>query len=287
MNGRRSAGVPPVDVLSIRCAAKGQRPRSGRFWAPVNVLMRPSVSKGHIGIVRRGRSGLVLQELRRDPSPGCGPVIDTLLVCRMVPPSPVQCRCSDCRAYHLLRPLVRSHASMATIISHAALPLAIGFGLGRKYIPRRLMFTGVAASMFPDADVIFFRFGATYDTIWAHRGFTHSIGFAIVMGVAAAFFLRRAARPIIVFAFVALAGFSHGLLDMLTDGGHGIAILWPATAQRYFFEWRPIAVSPLAAGRFIHRALRIAQSEFLWIWIPAGVVALGLRASRHHQGAIS
>ncbi|HEV2595677.1 MAG TPA: metal-dependent hydrolase [Sphingomicrobium sp.] len=174
---------------------------------------------------------------------------------------------------------------MATIVSHAAVPLAIAVGLGGRRIPRTLALAGVAASMLPDADVIFFRFGATYDSSWAHRGFTHSVGFAIIMGLVAVLLFWRARRPVFVFVFVAFASVSHGLLDMLTNGGHGVAILWPASTQRYFFDWRPIEVSPLAAARFVHRAVRIAFSEFLWIWVPATIVGLVLRALRHAQGA--
>jgi inner membrane protein len=176
---------------------------------------------------------------------------------------------------------------MPTIISHAAVPLALGIGLGEERVPRALMLAGVAAAMVPDADVILFRFGATYDSPWAHRGFSHSLGFAILLGLIAVPLFRKAIPPMVAFAFVAFAAVSHGLLDMLTNGGHGIAILWPASDQRYFFEWRPIQVSPLAAGRFATRAARIARTEFLWIWIPAIIVALGLRAFRPQQGPAS
>jgi inner membrane protein len=72
---------------------------------------------------------------------------------------------------------------------------------------------------------------------------------------------------------------------MLTNGGHGVAILWPLSDQRYFFDWRPIQVSPLQASRFVTRAAGIASSEFLWIWVPATIVALAIRATRPHQGA--
>ena len=68
---------------------------------------------------------------------------------------------------------------MPTIISHAAVPLAIGIGLGQRRIPAPLLAMGVVASMLPDADVLLFRLGATYDTAWAHRGFSHSLGFAV------------------------------------------------------------------------------------------------------------
>jgi inner membrane protein len=176
---------------------------------------------------------------------------------------------------------------MPTIISHAAVPLAIGAGLSEKRIPFPLLAVGVAASMLPDADVLLFRFGATYDSIWAHRGFTHSVGFAAAAGLIAALAFRSVAPMRTSFAYVALAALSHGLLDMLTNGGHGVAILWPATEQRFFFDWRPIQVSPLAPGRFVLRAARIARTEFLWIWVPAIVVAFGLRAFGRYQGATS
>ena len=169
---------------------------------------------------------------------------------------------------------------MPTIISHAAVPLAVGLGLGGRRIPGPLLFAGVAASMLPDADVILFRFGAAYPEVWSHRGFSHSIGFAILLGLLALLALRKSGSPLLVFAFVALSALSHGLLDMMTNGGHGVAILWPLSDGRYFFFWRPIQVSPLAADRFLRRAGAIAETELLWIWLPAIIVALGVRVSR-------
>jgi inner membrane protein len=138
--------------------------------------------------------------------------------------------------------------------------------------------------MLPDADVLFFRFGATYDSLWAHRGLTHSLGFAVIVGLIAMTLLRRTVAPLLAFLVVAFAAASHGLLDMATNGGHGVAILWPGSAQRYFFDWRPIQVSPLSANRFVSRAGQIAQTEFLWIWVPAALVALGLRTYRRNEG---
>lgn len=175
---------------------------------------------------------------------------------------------------------------MPTIISHAAVPLALGIGLGGKRIPRALLAAGMLACMLPDADVILFRFGATYDGAWAHRGFSHSLGFAIFLGLVAAGGLRRFAPPPVAFGFVAFSAASHGLLDMLTNGGHGIAFLWPLTDHRYFFDWRPIQVSPLAASRFSTKAAAIARTEVMWIWLPAILIGLALRLSpRRRPGA--
>lgn len=174
---------------------------------------------------------------------------------------------------------------MPTIISHAAVPLALGIGLGHKRIPAALLMSGVLASMLPDADVILFRFGATYDGPWAHRGFSHSLMLAMLIGLLAAFCLRRTAPPLLAFAFVAVSAASHGLLDMLTNGGHGIALFWPFDDQRYFFAWRPIQVSPLAPARFVTKAAAVARSEILWIWLPALAFAAALRQGRRSGGA--
>src|SRR5436190_877593 len=134
---------------------------------------------------------------------------------------------------------------MPTIITHAAVPLALGIGLGNRTIPPRLLATGVLASMIPDLDVIGFSFGVPYGTALAHRGFTHSIAFAATLGLLGACFFRRwQASFARAFAFLFVAMASHGLLDACTNGGSGIALLWPLTDGRYFAPWRVIEVSP-------------------------------------------
>ena len=177
---------------------------------------------------------------------------------------------------------------MPTIISHAAVPIALGIGLGEKRIPRGLLVAGIAVSMLPDADVMLFRFGANYNDVWSHRGFTHSLGFALLVALAGAALLRKVALPLVSFAFLFIAMASHGLLDMLTSGGHGVAILWPLTADRYFFDWRPIQVAPIVGpnffDRFTDRAAALLRTEVLWIWLPALIVAIALRAARNGKG---
>ena len=39
---------------------------------------------------------------------------------------------------------------MPTVITHAAVPLCIGLGLGSKVIPPRLLFAGIILAMLPD-----------------------------------------------------------------------------------------------------------------------------------------
>ncbi len=63
---------------------------------------------------------------------------------------------------------------MPTIVTHAAVPLCLGLGLGSRIIPPRLLLAGVAIAMLPDADVLAFKLGVAYGHVFGHRGFTHS-----------------------------------------------------------------------------------------------------------------
>jgi inner membrane protein len=127
------------------------------------------------------------------------------------------------------------------------------------------------------------RAAALVEAPFSHRGASHSLVFAV--GVAAVLapmavrshegFPRGRAW---LYLFFAVA--SHGLLDMATDGGRGIAISWPFSAARYFFPFRPIAVSPIGLRFLSERGLRVMASELLWVRLPAAVVALVSSRSR-------
>ncbi|HVR39947.1 MAG TPA: metal-dependent hydrolase, partial [Thermoanaerobaculia bacterium] len=47
-------------------------------------------------------------------------------------------------------------------------------------VPRTAIVAGVIASILPDADVAGFAFGIPYGSMFGHRGFTHSILFALL-----------------------------------------------------------------------------------------------------------
>ncbi|MGH8109698.1 MAG: metal-dependent hydrolase [Arenimonas sp.] len=162
---------------------------------------------------------------------------------------------------------------MPTIISHMAIPLAIGLGLGKRKISEHLLCAGVVASVIPDADVIGFKFGIEYASQFGHRGFTHSICFALILGLLAMFAHKKLdCSRLAAFAFVGACAASHGLLDMLTDGGLGIALFWPFDNTRYFFPWTGIEVSAIGRGFFSMRSLSVLASEFIWIWCPSIVL---------------
>ena len=154
---------------------------------------------------------------------------------------------------------------MPTIFTHPAVTLLRPwFG----DVPRHAVVAGMAGAILPDLDVAAFALGIPYDHPLGHRGFTHSILFALLYAALCALILR--VRPFFIF-FCTL---SHTLLDALTDGGLGVALFAPFSNERYFFPWTPIRVSPIGAGFFSPRGLETIVSEVVWVWAPC--LALGL-----------
>ena len=109
---------------------------------------------------------------------------------------------------------------------------------------------------------------------------THSIAFAAALGAVLTYTLFRHSHPDpwLIFLFLFVSTLSHALLDMLTNGGQGVALLAPFSKQRYFFPWRPIEVSPIGVRRFFSaRGVQIIRSELRWVWLPsAGIYILGI-----------
>jgi inner membrane protein len=129
-------------------------------------------------------------------------------------------------------------------------------------------------SMLPDADVLGFRFGIAYAAAWGHRGATHSFAFAMLVGTligATAFLFGVSSLRTGVCAVLVLS--SHALLDTLTDGGLGCALLWPFKLERYFAPWNPLPVAPIGRAFFSAAGLRVAMAELL-LFLPFWVYAI-------------
>ncbi|HEX6083831.1 MAG TPA: metal-dependent hydrolase [Thermoanaerobaculia bacterium] len=154
---------------------------------------------------------------------------------------------------------------MPTIFTHPAVTLLRPWF---RNVPRRAVIAGALGSILPDGDVAAFALGIPYEHPLGHRGFTHSIAFALLYAAFCALLLR--VPPYFIF----LCTLSHTLLDALTDGGLGVAFFSPFSNERYFFPWTPIRVSPIGAGFFSARGLETLMSEVVWVWGPC--VALGL-----------
>lgn len=125
--------------------------------------------------------------------------------------------------------------------------------------------TLVALSMVADVDVLAFRFGIPYSAPFGHRGATHSLVFAFVAATAAALVLSRAGGRALgsLMLIASLVAASHPLLDAMTDGGLGVALLWPFSNERFFAPWRPIPVAPIGARMLSSRGLRVVWIELV------------------------
>ena len=164
---------------------------------------------------------------------------------------------------------------MPSIISHTIVGLALGKIVSIENLPKRFWLLSAICPALPDADVIGFAFGIPYHHFFGHRGFFHSIFFALLLGIIVVslffreekFFSNRWLSFALHF-FIITA--SHGILDAFTNGGLGIALLSPFDNTRYFFPWTPILVSPLGVKAFFSVwGLRVILSEFFWIWLPS------------------
>ena len=176
---------------------------------------------------------------------------------------------------------------MPTIITHSVVAASSGIGFSSGKETLKFWLLSLICSSLPDADVIGYRYLyiPTYE-FFGHRGFFHSPFFAALLAIIVvcvfyrkeAIFSRQWWKYLLYF-FVLTA--SHGVLDALTNGGNGIALLSPITNERYFFPWTPIEVSPLGIKAFFsQRGLMVLKSELTWIWIPCLLFVILLKVKR-------
>lgn len=158
---------------------------------------------------------------------------------------------------------------MATIFSHA-----IAAGTLYKlstFSKRKILFFCLLGSLIPDFDVIGFKLGIQYGDMLGHRGFSHSIIFAIIYALAVIFLFFRKDFSINkgkLFMLFFISIMSHNLLDMLTNGGLGVGLFIPFTSERYFFPYTPIEVSPIGKNFFSGRGMAVLLNELYLVILP-------------------
>ena len=180
---------------------------------------------------------------------------------------------------------------MVSAFTHAAVAVACGTLAPRERLPRRAWLLGAVAAALPDLDYFLHRGDWFADGPYSHRGFTHSLLFAAALGsalTAVATWRRWPGARAWWFGYLALCTASHGVLDACTNGGEGIAFLWPFTDARWHFPWRPIEVAPLSIdGFFTAHGAEVFQSELRWVWLPmAAVVLAGALVRRRRAAAV-
>ena len=162
---------------------------------------------------------------------------------------------------------------MASVFGHAIVGATLAKTLDDQN-SRLLLLLAISSAILPDLDVLAFNFGIPYAHPLGHRGFTHSIAFALVWAfILMILFGKR--QKLIWFLVIFMSTLSHGILDAMTSGGEGVGFLIPFNSERYFFPFREIIVSPLGIERFFSDwGLRVIYSELKYIFIPCLLILL-------------
>lgn len=192
---------------------------------------------------------------------------------------------------------------MCSAITHAVLGLQVArIGTGER-MPVRYWVAAAALGVLPDIDGVRRTFAPGWNEgMWGHRGVTHSLLAAAVVGglMTLALFPRgqmpeqagaggvgRArgwSSPISrwqVWAVLAAAMALHGLTDMLTNGGSGVAVFAPVSLERERWAFHPVEVSPMSVGRFFSdRGVEILKSEARWVLLPGALVVAAVEVLR-------
>ena len=173
---------------------------------------------------------------------------------------------------------------MASIFGHAVAAIAIGSSFSKPFKSIKFWLICIGCSILPDLDVIGFSFGISYTSFWGHRGFSHSITFAILISIffSMTFYYslikKEYKKLILIGSCFFLCTLSHSLLDALTTGGKGVALFSPFDNTRYFFPWKVIKVSPIGISKFFsQRGINVIVSELKWIGIPSLIFMIGVK----------
>lgn len=150
---------------------------------------------------------------------------------------------------------------MSSIVGHAlaGVTVASAFEHGEAKENRRKLF-GLAAllSITPDLDVLIY---IAYRPLGMtpHRGFTHTIVFALIAGGFMAIVCRRflGLTYLRVFLIVSTVLLSHSLLDYLMGCGPGVPFFWPISEQGFLLPFRlvPTAYYSLSVGDLLSVAV--------------------------------
>lgn len=158
---------------------------------------------------------------------------------------------------------------MAFPIGHIATGLGFSMLYRRTFDPfknKALTVKIAGLSLLPDLDYLLtWPLGLSYDIY--HRGFSHSLLFAVVMGFAFAVLERRKEPKCILQCSALYIGviLSHDLLDLATTDARfpfipGLMLAWPWSVTRFALSASPLTDVYIHGGSITH----MTPLYFLW-----------------------
>lgn len=178
---------------------------------------------------------------------------------------------------------------MPSEFTHIFVTTVLGKVSFAEKMPLRFWVLTAVCSVLPDIDVVGFYYGVKYGDVLGHRGFSHSLLFALLVGVLVAMLAFPAVArfskkwwAIAAFFFAVTA--SHGVLDAMTNKGMGVGFFMPFDSTRYVMPWRPIFASPMKISRFFSQTgIEVLTREILWIWAPLLLLYAGVSLYRNRK----
>jgi inner membrane protein len=179
---------------------------------------------------------------------------------------------------------------MASAVTHSIVGALIANAGVRQ---KRLTFSILAAlcSALPDFDVIGVLLGVGPSSIWRHRGMTHSLLFAFVVGLIVTVVAFRSVPWLsrqwwLLVAFFFCATTSHGILDAFTDSIRGVTFFAPFSNAEYLFPYRPIPGIGLS-GFFTSSGEAVLLREIYALWLPGSMLMLLSNVVRRRKARCS
>lgn len=168
---------------------------------------------------------------------------------------------------------------MASIFGHLVASYTIS--KAGKASSKLLIGLALISSCLPDGDILFHNMGVPYGSPFGHRGFTHSILFAVIWS-ALLIVIFNSLRDWRSYFILFFSTVSHGIIDAMTTGGKGIGFFIPFMDDRFFLPWRFIKVSPMSIRRFFSEwGWQVIVSEFKVILLPCIVILILIKAAQY------
>jgi inner membrane protein len=162
--------------------------------------------------------------------------------------------------------------------------LAVGLAAGRLHAggdgPRlRATVAFSALALLPDLDGVSLFVRPAADSVWRHRGASHSLALAAAAALLVTVLMGGLGRSRgRMLATALLVAASHALLDALTRGARGPMLFWPFSAERILFPVSLLPASPMLPRLLTHRGLDVLLREAL-VFAPLVVYGLWPRRS--------
>ncbi len=124
--------------------------------------------------------------------------------------------------------------------------LMIGLGGGRypavaTHNRWRLMAALALLAICPDGDLLTLPLGVEANTLYGHRGLSHSMVVGVLLAVGFGRWARRWKVNQWQATWAALLALgSHGVLDCMNVGSKGVALFWPISSRFFEVSWHPI-----------------------------------------------